>query len=176
MSVTVKDVSGIIALAAIGIGVVWYVKNKAGGAISAINPANPNNVIHKTVENAVGADKLQSVSEKYFAFNDLLNPWNESDDYAREVLLGGLDFNFDLPEWAILNVDRINPGSRENFVYKGVQNLVGEKNLDTAGDYFFGFLDLINPFNKDDSYARTVYGLDEDSRILKNQNAEGIKE
>lgn len=56
-------------------------------------------------------------------------------------------------------VDAVNPASSNNLVYKGTQALVGEQNLDTAGDYFFGAIDLINPWNESDAYAKQVYGI-----------------
>ena len=184
MSVTVKDVGGIIALAALGIGVVWYVKNKAGAVVTAVNPANPNNVINTAAKNLVGEQRLANATDRAFAAVDLMNPFNESDQYAKDVLFGGIKFDpgkwfdFDWPQFALpeISVDAFNPASSENLVYKGVNKVAGENNVATAGDYFFGLIDLINPFNKSDDYAKQVYNMDEDSRRLKNQKSEGISE
>ena len=59
----------------------------------------------------------------------------------------------DLKKW-------FNPASDENLAYQAVSGIVGEENLATAGDYFFGAVDLLNPFNESDDYARKVYGID----------------
>ena len=56
----------------------------------------------------------------------------------------------------------LNPASQENLVFEGTQAVVGEENLQDAADYFFGAIDLINPFAPDyrKRYAREVYGMD----------------
>ena len=56
---------------------------------------------------------------------------------------------------------KLNPASSENVVNQVVTSVVGEKNLSTVADYYFGAWDLINPFNESDAYARQVYGLDD---------------
>ena len=56
-------------------------------------------------------------------------------------------------------VDAVNPASDKNLVFKGVNKLVGEQNVQSAADYIFGGIDLINPFNRSDAHARTVFGL-----------------
>lgn len=185
MSVSVKDVSGILVLAALGIGAVWLVRKKAGAVVNAVNPVNPDNVFNTAAKNVVGEQRLQGGFDRVFAGIDLINPFNESDDYAKQVIAGGmgfdytkwLDFDFSLPDFTLPQwTESINPASQNNVINKGVTAVVGEKNMSTAGDYFFGLIDLINPFNKSDDYAKTVYGLDEDSRVLKNQKSEGISE
>lgn len=44
MDAVQKDVWGWVAIAAIGVGVAWYLKNEAEAAASALDPLNPNNV------------------------------------------------------------------------------------------------------------------------------------
>lgn len=72
---------------------------------------------------------------------------------------------------------KLNPGSDQNVVYQAVK---GDR-LDSLADRIFGAIDLVNPFNKSDAYARQVYGLDSadqtDDNINKAlRNAEGIGE
>lgn len=63
---------------------------------------------------------------------------------------------------------KLNPASSENVVNQAVTSVVGEKNISAAGDYFFGAIDLLNPFNESDAYARQVYGLGGDDSGVKN--------
>lgn len=57
-------------------------------------------------------------------------------------------------------IDSVNPASRENVVYRGVNTAFGEVPVATATDYVFGAIDLVNPFNDSDAYARRVYNLE----------------
>ena len=56
-------------------------------------------------------------------------------------------------------VKAINPADPENFVNRSVADVVGEENVANAADYVFGAIDLINPFNESDTYAKQVYGF-----------------
>ena len=49
----------------------------------------------------------------------------------------------------------MNPASKENLIYQAVEG----DTLNTVGDYYFGAWDLINPFNDDDTHAKSVYGF-----------------
>lgn len=57
------------------------------------------------------------------------------------------------------NINKVNPASSENIINQAAEHVIGEENLATAADYFFGAIDLINPWNDSDEYARSVYGL-----------------
>lgn len=61
---------------------------------------------------------------------------------------------------ATVDPNLINPASDKNLVNKAVTGIVGQENMATAGDYFFGAIDIINPWNESDEYALQVYGLD----------------
>ena len=52
---------------------------------------------------------------------------------------------------------KLDVTSRENIVYKTV---AGEDGTIRSMDYAFAALDLINPFNESDTYARQLYGLE----------------
>jgi hypothetical protein len=176
-----ENVAGVLVLAALGVAGVWYLKGRVGAAANAVNPLNRENVFHKGVESVVGAENLSNASDYVFGAVDLINPFNESDDYAKKVY--GLDFDWEkwlpdvdswtMPQW---DLSKVNPASQSNYVYEGLNKAVGSEKLATVGDYFFGAIDLINPFNKSDEYAKTVYGMrDPDYVTLKNSNSEGIK-
>lgn len=55
----------------------------------------------------------------------------------------------------------LNPASPDNLVYKGTNSVLGEENVGTAADYFFGGIDLLNPWADDERkrYAKQVYGI-----------------
>lgn len=50
----------------------------------------------------------------------------------------------------------LNPASSENIVYRNVRS----DTTTAIADHFFGAVDLVNPFNDSDVYARQVWGLD----------------
>ncbi len=56
------------------------------------------------------------------------------------------------------NRNRFNPASHDNYIYQAVEG----ETLNTVGDYVFGAVDLINPFNESDEHALRVYGLADD--------------
>lgn len=58
-------------------------------------------------------------------------------------------------------ISAINPADSNNLVNRGVTAVVGEENIASAADYVFGAIDLLNPWNESDTYARQVYGLGE---------------
>lgn len=178
------NVAGILVLAALGVAGIWYLKSKVGAVANAVNPLNHDNVFHKGVESAVGQENLSKGSDYFFSAQDLLigavSPLHESSEYSKQVY--GLDFDFSkwlpdvstwtMPQW---DISKLNPASQNNYVYEGLNKAVGSEKVATVGDYIFGAIDLINPFNKSDDYAKTVYGMrDPDYVTLKNNNAEGI--
>lgn len=185
-----SKVGGYVALGVLGVAVLWYVKRQAGAALTAVNPLNNDNVFNKgataTTDAVFGKGALATTTDYIFAAIDKLNPFNESDAYANTIFgAEALDKNigqrvpgnawtlpsFTMPEFS---VDYLNPASDKNLINQGAIKVVGQENLSTAADYIFGLFDLINPFNESDAYARKVYNVDEDQRVINNNNSEGI--
>ena len=67
---------------------------------------------------------------------------------------------YKIKKFAENNINKINPASRENVVFQGVERAVGADNVSSVADRVFGAVDLINPFNESDDHARQVWGLD----------------
>ena len=67
----------------------YIVKKKAGAVVDSVkqtvtedlNPASDKNIVYKNTP-----DVVKSNFDKFFATIDLINPFNESDVYARQVL------------------------------------------------------------------------------------------
>lgn len=57
------------------------------------------------------------------------------------------------------NINKINPASRENVVFQGVEAVAGADNVANTADVIFGAFDLINPFNESDRYAEEIFGI-----------------
>ncbi len=80
-----------VGLAVLGIGALWVYSKRENiaAAVDKLNPASDQNVIYQSdlVQNTVGheLDNGYTVADHYFAYVDLINPWNESDAFAREV-------------------------------------------------------------------------------------------
>jgi hypothetical protein len=82
-------VDGLMVIAGLGVLVLGYAYYKRGQIIAAINPANPDNIVNTAVLSALGEDTYAEVGDYVFGAIDLLNPFNDSDAYARQVY--GLD-------------------------------------------------------------------------------------
>lgn len=81
MKITGGGVIALAGLAAVA-GAVYVVRKNAG----ALNPASHDNIVYKAAEPALNYQiGGYAASDYYFAYLDLLNPWNESDEYARQV-------------------------------------------------------------------------------------------
>ena len=83
MGVNVR-VDGVMVVAALLVGAGIYAysqKEKLKAAADKVNPASDQNFVYQ----AVKGDTLTAVGDKYFAYLDLINPFNESDDYAKKV-------------------------------------------------------------------------------------------
>lgn len=80
-----------LAGVAAAVGSVLMVRGKigaaAGAVVDAVNPASPNNVVNKAVNSVAikGAHNGYSYDDHLFAAIDLINPWNDSDNYAKRV-------------------------------------------------------------------------------------------
>ena len=73
----------------VGVAGLAYLAYKRKEVIAAINPADERNLVNQAVIGLVGQETVTDVGDKVFAAIDLINPFNESDDYARMVY--GLD-------------------------------------------------------------------------------------
>ncbi len=83
MGVNVR-VDGVMVVAALVVGTGAYVysqKDKLKAAANKINPASDQNFVYQAVQ----GETLEAVGDKYFAYLDLINPFNESDEYAKQV-------------------------------------------------------------------------------------------
>lgn len=90
------NVSGGAVLAVAGVGVAlgaaFLLRNKVAAVGEALNPVSPNNIFHRAAEPIITKQVGGAPAIDYlFAGADLLNPFNESDVYARQVLFGWLD-------------------------------------------------------------------------------------
>lgn len=58
-------------------------------------------------------------------------------------------------------LNKINPASSENVVYQAVSenSIQGSHNGYSYDDHLFAAVDLINPFNETDEYAKKVWGF-----------------
>ncbi|WP_444957748.1 hypothetical protein [Microbulbifer sp. ZKSA002] len=99
MGVKVR-IDGIMLLVLLALALVAWLWFKRKEIARAVDPTNPDNVINQAAQDIVGEDRLQSGFEKAFAFWDLINPFNESDHYARQVwgLDGGTPDGIDTSE------------------------------------------------------------------------------
>ena len=71
-----------LLVAVVGAGVLLAV---IAAQRQRFNPANPNNVVNQALIGAVGEEAVASGGDYFFAAVDLINPFNESDDYALQV-------------------------------------------------------------------------------------------
>lgn len=149
----VVAVAGVIAAVYLG----KKLKDGLGQAVESaktvvtekLNPVSEQNYIYNGLGLA-GNSTFQKNTDKFFASIDLLNPFNESDVYAKQVFNDEINFF----------TETINPASKNNLVNKTVGKVVGDERLSSSADRIFGALDLLNPFNESDAYARQVWGLE----------------
>lgn len=80
------QVDGVMVLTVLGIGGGLYLWSKLD-LLNKINPFHEDNVVNQTAEKyAIQGDRNgYSYDTHLFAAVDLINPFNESDDYAKEV-------------------------------------------------------------------------------------------
>ena len=55
--------------------------------------------------------------------------------------------------------EKLSPASNENLIYKDLLGGGSGGAFDNVVDHYFGYLDLINPFNGSDEYAKQVWGI-----------------
>lgn len=150
MQISAGGVVAVVGVVA-AIGAFFYLKNKGAAAVNAINPLNNDNVINKAANDFVGEVNLSRYFDRTYATIDLLNPFNESDAYAKQV--------FGIPqetEWLI-------PG----VVLKPVVPDSVKSVINSVTDWFAD----INPFN--DGPVNNISVVDEDYRNTVNNNKTG---
>ncbi|WP_341937206.1 hypothetical protein [Marinimicrobium sp. C2-29] len=84
------QVDGVMVLTvlAVGGGLFLYSKRHLiGEALNKVNPAHQDNFVNQTAEKYAirGEHNGHSYDTHLFAAVDLINPWNENDDYAQKV-------------------------------------------------------------------------------------------
>lgn len=84
MQMTAGGVVAIVGVVA-AIGAIIYLKNKGSQALNAVNPMNSDNVFNQAASDFVGEVNLSRYFDKTYATVDLWDPFNESDNYAKEV-------------------------------------------------------------------------------------------
>lgn len=132
--------------------------------INAVNPASSDNLVNKAFE-SVG----QSVTgDPNWTLGGWAYDWTHNPDgsFRPEA---GFDLVNLMPgagsaistvwEGAKTVAPYVNPANPGNVVNTAVTKAVGEKNMATAADRFFGAVDLLNPFNNDDTYAKIIWGI-----------------
>lgn len=82
---TKEAIQGLAFVAVIGGGAYLYFKAKKL-ATETLNPTNPNNIVNTTVVDTFGQENVTGVFDTIFAAVDIVNPFNKSDAYAKEVL------------------------------------------------------------------------------------------
>lgn len=169
---TTLNVDGLM-LIGLGVGVpvlgfigykLYGAKEAVGAALDKVNPASSNNFVNQGVESlgqaitgdenftlggwafdiTHGDDGQANYLTPLMTFTDFLNPVG----VAKQV--GSM---------AIKAAPYVNPANPNNLVNQAVTKVVGEKNVATAADKVFGLMDLMNPFNESDAYAKIIWGL-----------------
>lgn len=83
-NVSVK-IDGVMVLSVLALAGAGFVYAKRKEIISKINPADENNMINQSVINTFGQSAVSNTADHIFGAIDLINPFNESDDYAKQV-------------------------------------------------------------------------------------------
>lgn len=145
---------GVVALAGVAAvaGLAVFIVKKLPDIKEAVDPTSENNLASKAAKAVVGEKELASFSEKVFGGIDLLNPFNESDEFAMTLF----DEQFAPVKAA---AEKVNPASPNNVINKGAEKVFGAQTVSNTADKIFGAIDLINPWNDDDTYAEQVWGI-----------------
>lgn len=159
----------------IGVPVLGYIGYKLYGAKEAVaagldkvNPASQNNFVNQGVNN-LGAEIS---GETDWTLGGWAYEWSHNNDTTVDA--GGMAWDIaglfgKLPLFAPVKsaastaktvTPYVNPANPNNLINQAVTGVAGEKNMATAADYFFGGIDLLNPFNESDEYAKKVWGIE----------------
>ncbi|WP_444884864.1 hypothetical protein [Microbulbifer sp. PSTR4-B] len=88
MSVKVQ-IDGVMVLTGVAVGAVGLAWWNRQSLVNLVNPTHQDNIVNRAAKEVVGEDNLRGFFDRVFGAVDLVNPLNESDDYARQVW--GLD-------------------------------------------------------------------------------------
>lgn len=170
------NIDGLMLLGlGIGVPLLGYIGYKIYGTkevieagIDKVNPASHNNFVNQGV-NSLGA----AVSgDPHWTLGGWAYEWSHNEDGTVDT--EGMAWDIaglvgKLPLFAPVNAAAgvtkeatpyVNPANPNNLINQAVTGVVGEGNMSTAGDYFFGAIDLLNPFNESDEYAKKVWGIE----------------
>lgn len=166
-----------LMLMGIGVGVpllgfigykLYGAKEAIVGAVDKVNPASANNFVNQGVESLGQA----LTGDSSWTLGGWAYEWSHNDDTTVDAAGMGWDIlglGQKLPGFApvataakgaIKAAPYVNPANPNNLINQAVTGVVGEKNMSAAGDYFFGAIDLLNPFNESDEYAKKVWGIE----------------
>lgn len=161
----------------IGVPVLGYIGYKLYGAKEAVaagldkvNPASQNNFVNQGVESVGQA----LTGDSNWTLGGWAYEWSHNDDTTVDYSgmgwdIAGLVGKLGLPGLSVGAtaataakevVPYVSPANPNNLINQAVTGVVGEKNMSTAADYFFGGIDLLNPFNESDEYAKKVWGIE----------------
>lgn len=168
-----------LMLIGIGVGVpllgfigykLYGAKEAIAGAVDKVNPASQNNFVNQGVESVGQA----LTGDSNWTLGGWAYEWSHNDDTTVDAAgmgwdIAGLIGKLQLPgitpavqaASAAKKVEPyVNPANPNNLINQAVTGAVGDKNMAAAGDYFFGAIDLLNPFNESDEYAQKVWGIE----------------
>lgn len=144
---------------------LYGAKETINSAVEKVNPANPNNFINQAVESAGQA----ITGDDNFTLGGWAFDWTHNDDGTQRALAGmTIPGTLPLMNFGLMAIadgatklePYVNPANPNNLVNKAVTKVVGEENVATAADKVFGLMDLLNPFNESDAYAKIIWGID----------------
>jgi hypothetical protein len=143
---------------------IYGARESIAGAVDKVNPASANNFVNQGVESLGQA----ITGDENFTLGGWAFDWTHNTDGSQRPLAGMYipgalpGFNFGLMalvDGASAVAPYVNPANPNNLVNQAVTGVVGEENVATAADKVFGLMDLLNPFNESDAYAKIIWGL-----------------
>lgn len=171
---TTLNVDGVM-LVGLGLGVpllgfigykLYGAKEVIAGAVDKVNPASPNNFVNQGVESLGAA----ITGNDDFTLGGWAFDVTHNDNGEYDPLGAGLELASLMPGWgsgfsAVVDGAKavgpyVNPSNPNNLINQAATKVVGEKNMATAADKVFGLMDLLNPFNESDAYAKIIWGVD----------------
>lgn len=149
---------------------IYGAKEAVAAGLDKVNPASANNFVNQGVEK-VGQTLT---GDSNWTLGGWAYDWSHNSDgtVKKEEMAWDIAGIFSMLNFPVLGVGAtaakaakevapyVNPANPNNLVNQAVTGAVGEKNMAKAGDYFFGAIDLINPFNESDEYAKKVWGIE----------------
>jgi hypothetical protein len=132
--------------------------------VNAVNPASPDNLVNTAVE-SVG----QSLTgDPNWTLGGWAFDWTHNADGSFRPE-SGIDIAGLIPgvgsglktvwDGAKEVAPYVNPASPTNVVNTAVANAVGPEKTAQAADKILAVVDLLNPFNSSDEYAKIIWGI-----------------